>query len=111
MFGGSASAASEGWAGVGAVAVGGELFLCGVAVCSAANGRATQSVSKTIDKVVLREIEPRRCAGLSNAMTRPSNCERLAMARAAVNSCWRNEEAISSNSCAYSDGLVPAAST
>jgi hypothetical protein len=77
----------------------------------AANGSTAQSVSKATIKVVFCEMEPRCCAGLSNAITRPSNCERLAMARAAVNSGWRKEEAISSNSCAYSDGLVPAAST
>jgi hypothetical protein len=51
----------------------------------AANGNTTHIVSKTVIKVANCEIDPRRWAGLSNAITRPSNSERLAMARAEMN--------------------------
>src|SRR5262245_61244126 len=65
---------------------------------SAAIGRAEPSTTAAAARTVLRETDPRRSAGLSTARTRPSNCERRAMASAPASAGWRRLETMLSSS-------------
>src|SRR5258708_7865075 len=59
-----------------------EAAACAGAGRMAASGRATHNVNTTNARTAPREMGPRRNEGFSKATTRPSNCERRAMASA-----------------------------